>query len=205
MLKIQHFSGRRATGRHATGRHASMGSSMVELALILPVLLILVFGVVDFGRALLFNNIMVNMGREGANLAARTTSSSPFIIKALTDTAAPLDMSNQGGMVYIARVQGVTVGGTVRANVIELYRAPAANTTLVSKVWTCGVNSWDTNGATIGKCNLPAGQNLIPIANWTLPLADGDEVRVAEVLYHYTPLTGYVMKNAVDLYSATVL
>lgn len=195
MRKIKFFKGRRA----------SLGSSLVELALVLPVILILVLAVIDFGRAILFNNILVNMGREGANLAARTTQTSPFIIKALDDTSAPLDITTNGRF-FIFRITGVTVGGVVRARVDELYRSTSGNASLTSKYLACP-GSWDSS---TGLCNLPAlpgGQTarLIPTGVWTLPLADGEQVRVAEGMYHYLPLTTNLMGAAIDLYSATLL
>jgi hypothetical protein len=47
------------------------GQSLVEMALILPILLLLVVGIVDLGRA--FNNhvIITNAAREGARYASR--------------------------------------------------------------------------------------------------------------------------------------
>jgi len=47
------------------------GQSLVEMALVLPLLLLLVLGIIDFGRA--FNNyiIITNAAREGARYAAR--------------------------------------------------------------------------------------------------------------------------------------
>jgi len=49
----------------------SDGAALVELAIILPVLLLLAFGVFELGRAIQAKNIITNMSREGANLAAR--------------------------------------------------------------------------------------------------------------------------------------
>ena len=68
-----------------TGRRRARGISLVELALVLPVLLLLVLGVVDFSRAIQFNNILVNLTREGANLSARTTEQPPYILRALIE------------------------------------------------------------------------------------------------------------------------
>lgn len=45
---------------------------MVELALILPVLLILVFGITEFGRYLYLKNSVTQAAREGARKAAVT-------------------------------------------------------------------------------------------------------------------------------------
>jgi Flp pilus assembly protein TadG len=43
---------------------------MVEFAIVLPVLLLLVFGIIDFGRALYTQNNLTSAVREGARFAA---------------------------------------------------------------------------------------------------------------------------------------
>jgi Flp pilus assembly protein TadG len=53
-------------GRKARDR----GSVAVEFALVLPVLLLIVFGIVDFGRALNAQISLTGAAREGARLAA---------------------------------------------------------------------------------------------------------------------------------------
>lgn len=47
------------------------GQSLIELALALPLLLILLLGIVDGGRAYYFASVIANAAREGANYAAR--------------------------------------------------------------------------------------------------------------------------------------
>lgn len=42
------------------------GSNIVEFALILPLLLVLVFGIIDFGLALFDKAVLTNASREGA-------------------------------------------------------------------------------------------------------------------------------------------
>jgi Flp pilus assembly protein TadG len=49
---------------------ADRGAAAVEFALLLPVLLLLVFGVVDFGRALNAQITLTQAAREGVRLAA---------------------------------------------------------------------------------------------------------------------------------------
>jgi len=46
------------------------GAAAVELALLLPVLLLLVFGIIDFGRALNAQITLTQAAREGARIAA---------------------------------------------------------------------------------------------------------------------------------------
>jgi len=46
------------------------GQAMVELALVLPLLLLIVFGITEFGRALWIVNTLTNAAREGARRAS---------------------------------------------------------------------------------------------------------------------------------------
>jgi len=55
-----------STGRRARDR----GAAAVEFALLLPILLLIVFGIIDFGRALNAQITLTQAAREGARLAA---------------------------------------------------------------------------------------------------------------------------------------
>ena len=48
------------------------GQAVVEFALVLPLLLALVFGITEFGRAWMTNNIITSAAREGARVAVVT-------------------------------------------------------------------------------------------------------------------------------------
>jgi hypothetical protein len=188
----------RLAHRRSAQRFHHAGQSTVELALILPILLMLCFGCADFSRALLFNNILINMSREGANLAARTSQSPQFITDALNHTSAPLEMEAHG-MTFFSRVKGMDGGsGTVIAVVVEQYRAVQGNAGLSSRLWYCPQSD------VTGKCILPVATASRVV---TLPFALGlgYEVHVVEALYDYTPLTNLFWKTALQLYSVTLL
>lgn len=51
------------------GRRLEGGQELVEYSLILPLLLLLIFGIVDFGIAVLNYNTIANAAREGARAA----------------------------------------------------------------------------------------------------------------------------------------
>ncbi len=57
-----------------TGKHK--GQSIVELALILPVFILIVFGMLDMGRAFYFQEAIANMAREGARYGAVNNTTS---------------------------------------------------------------------------------------------------------------------------------
>ena len=173
-------------------RRRVRGVSLVELALILPILLALVLGVIDFSRAIQYNNILVNLSREGANLSARTTEQPEYIFRALIDTAMPLEM-NTSGMMYITRLVGRADG---RATVEEQYRpAVGGKRELGSRIWNC--SNW--NG---GRCTMP---NTRPIITLPTTLQEGETVFAVEAIYDYTLLTRYVISDDPRLYSVTIL
>jgi Flp pilus assembly protein TadG len=62
--------------RHAASDSRDRGSVAVEFALLLPVLLLLIFGVIDFGRAINAQITLTQAAREGARLAALGYSTS---------------------------------------------------------------------------------------------------------------------------------
>jgi len=79
------------------------GVSVVEFALLLPLLIVLVFGIIEFSRALFTNNAIINVSREGANLATRTSTQTPEILNAVARTARQVDMRN-AAMIYLTRI-----------------------------------------------------------------------------------------------------
>jgi Flp pilus assembly protein TadG len=187
---------------------AAQGQSLIELAIILPVLLMLALGVVDYARAIQFNNILVAMSREGANLASRTTETPQNIIAALNNTAEPLVMATDG-RVYITKIMGRKVVPTcidapptfcaTYPQVQAQTRAITGDATLPSRVWACST-SWLGDGS----CN-PVPAWVAPTATLPMTLSDGEIVFAVETLYDYTVIVNYVMATGPKLYSLTVL
>jgi len=54
----------------AGSRHRDRGATAVEMALVLPVLLMIVFGIIDFGRMFNAQVTLTEAAREGARAAA---------------------------------------------------------------------------------------------------------------------------------------
>ncbi len=173
---------------------ACAGVAAVELAIILPILLLLVMMVVDFARAIQTQIILVNVTREGASLASRSPAfqgEPQKIMNALVATTPPLHMNDVGfpneyGMLYITEVTGYQpkVGDPVRNVVTAQHRwANGRGSYLpVSKVWQCA--SW----AASGRCNgVPATPGAgSPTANvMTGKLAAGDVIYAVEAYYHF--------------------
>jgi hypothetical protein len=56
------------------------GGVAVEFAIILPVLVLLVMGIIDFGHAWYMKQIIINASREGARYGTRYTGSPPIAL-----------------------------------------------------------------------------------------------------------------------------
>jgi hypothetical protein len=61
-----------------TWARSEAGQSLVELALALPVLLLLLLVLADFGRAFYYTTILTNAAREGAAYLATNPSETPL-------------------------------------------------------------------------------------------------------------------------------
>lgn len=199
-------------------RRAARGIASIEFGILLPIFIFLTLPVIDFARAIQANLILVNLTREGANLASRSSAYTPQVImNTLAQTTPPLKMS-QRGMIYITKIMGnaeTCAGkGCVRNIVLEQYRWTGGwslgGTVPGSQVWNCGTGSgsWASDGSCSG---LPTGGTSSPTANAMAGLLnDGEIVFVVESYYNFDMffkgLTMGVLKMpdiGPNLYSAT--
>jgi Flp pilus assembly protein TadG len=71
----------------SSARKGDRGAAAVEFALVLPLLLLIVFGIIDFGRALNAQITLTEAAREGVRLAALGESNGT--VQASAQAAAP--------------------------------------------------------------------------------------------------------------------
>lgn len=138
--------------------------ALVEFVFMAMMLIVLVFGLIDFGRAIYDRQILINLSREAANLSSRGTSLADTMT-AINASAAPLDLT-QDGYLILTIVQRDDTG---KLTITDQLAGGALPQT--SRVGT-GVG----NGAT-----LPATDVEIPPRT--------KKVYVAEVYHRYAPIT----------------
>jgi Flp pilus assembly protein TadG len=174
-------------------RRRAAGIAAVEVALILPVIIILFLSLVDVARGIQANMILINLSREGANLASRgklqLSENAQTIIGQVAASAPPLDMNKQG-MLYVTRIMGQTSGSGTRTVVLEQYRWDdsvnnrgyrVSGYAPTSQVWSCG--NWASGVA--GTCVVPTGSNAPTTTLMSNQLADGEVVYVVEAFYKF--------------------
>jgi Flp pilus assembly protein TadG len=143
-------------------RHRA-GTALVELVFVVFILAALVFGLIDFCRVISTRQVMMNLTREGSNLASRQTSLSNTVA-ALVASASPLDIATKG-RVIITAVRKINNVNTITDQLSQ------GGITATSRIGT-GVNEPAT---------MPATPTPLPPLNQT--------IYVTEVFYSYKPIT----------------
>ncbi len=75
----------RRTRRPPFGRKRRRGAAAVEFALVAPVLFLVIFGIVEVGRAIMVQQLLTNASREGARHAVIESSTSGEVVQLIQE------------------------------------------------------------------------------------------------------------------------
>ncbi len=100
-------------------RRGGSGQSAVELALLLPFLLWVGAGVVDFGRVYYHDVVVISAARAGARAAADLRNTDAVVRQAVKDDAAPLAVTD--GDITITPAGARSSGTTVTVMVVHRF------------------------------------------------------------------------------------
>jgi len=102
---------------------------VVELAVIAPVLVVLLFGIIEFGWMFSVRNAMLNAAREGARLGALQGYTTADVVARVQEMLTPMGLNN--GQVTI-QVQDATPADPV---VTVTLSVPQADVSLVGNMF----------------------------------------------------------------------
>ena len=96
------------------------GASAVEFALVLPILLLLVLGIIEFGRAYHLQTTLSNAARDGVRVMALQDSATAAR-SAAEDSAHPLDLTDADIVITPSHGCSSVTTGTGTASVTITY------------------------------------------------------------------------------------
>lgn len=165
-----------ARSRRSSGRHAR-GAALIEFCVILPILLLVVFAIIDLGLLIQARLIVTNLVREGGSLASRDIKSPTDLITMLQASAKPLNMSTLGRIC----VSSIEAGKVSRTSPIISTQQPQ----------TCSGSLGVSSGIRSGAVNLGLTGDVYNhlVFNSANQAADINGVIVVEAFYEYRPVT----------------
>lgn len=146
----------------STARATERGGAVVELAIAALFLLLMVFGIVDFGRALLARHAITSMSREAGNLESRGTPLSTTL-DATLDNAGSTNLRRDGYVILTA------VQRDQRGRLSITQQVGGGGFAQSSRIGTMGTTD-------------------VRLPNSGVPLR-GQTLYVAEIFFHFSPVT----------------
>lgn len=98
------------------------GQGLVEFALVLPVFLLLAFGVVELSYAMLDQHVVTKLTREGSNLISRDTTLQDASVAMRTMATRPVDFNTSQSRLILSVIKRGGTTGTPNYNKDILYR-----------------------------------------------------------------------------------
>ena len=105
------------------GRRRRRGIALVEMALVLPVLLLLTFGVIEFGWMFTTTSQVTNAARNGVRLGVRPDSTSADVEDAIASSLAAVGLAEGDYTVVIdpEEVDGLDPGTAITVTITVPY------------------------------------------------------------------------------------
>jgi hypothetical protein len=119
-------------------RIGESGQTLVEMALVLPVLLLVVLGVVEAGYFMIDHHVVTKLSREGSNLTSRNTTLEDAVTALKSMSVLPVNFDTRSKVILSVLKRGDRVG-TVNYDKIYLYQRRAYGVMATSsKLMTLG-------------------------------------------------------------------
>lgn len=93
------------------------GTAAVEAAILFPVLLLLTFGIIEYGWLFLNANLITNAARHGARIAIRASTTNAQVMNSISDLMATANITGHQVTISPSDVSSMNVGEVVRVEI----------------------------------------------------------------------------------------
>jgi hypothetical protein len=170
----------------------SSGQSVIEFALVMPIVIVLVLGVIELGYALQDQHLITKLTREGSNLISRDTTVQDAATAMKAMSSPPVNFDNGSSRIIFSVIKrGATTGSANYDRMVLYQRYEYGTFAGVSQVRTRGAGSFggppdyeaanSDGNANLQVTNLPA--NLVSVP--------GGMIYVTEIYTRHTLITPF--------------
>jgi hypothetical protein len=98
------------------------GQSLIEISILMPLVLAVALGVIEFGYALLDQHVVTKLTREGSNLISRDTTIEDAVTAMRSMSTRPVDFTTRSRVIFSVLKKGSTTGSANYDQVILYQR-----------------------------------------------------------------------------------
>ena len=170
------------------------GQALIELTLVAMILLVMLFGMIDFCRSISTRQVLINLSREGANQAARgagdtTDAAISNAVNAVIAAASPLSITSNGQVI----VSAVANNNGVYKITNQLSEGKLTQS---SKIGVLNATGSGASGSGVKMPMLATAPGALPQPNQT--------TFVAEIFYSVKPTTPIVQLISINISNAVL-
>lgn len=165
------------------------GQSLIEFAMVVPLLLVVATGVIEVSFALYDQHVITKMAREGSNLISRDATLEQASIAMRTMSVKPVDFTNGTKVIFSVVKRGATVGSANYDRLVLYQRLEFGTMTGASAIRTQGSASFG-GPPNYEATNSDANTNLrVTNLPANLAVAPGGMIYVTEIYTRHELLT----------------
>jgi hypothetical protein len=182
----------------------SRGQSVIEMAMVMPLLIVIVLGVIEVSYALLDQHIVTKLTREGSNLISRNTSLQDATTALKSMSSGPVDFTKNSTLIFTVLRNVPTTTAANFNHVIVYQRYQYGAISAASKLTTRGGGSFGpAPDYQANNADNDTSLQVSPLPS-NLALGTGDMVYVTEIFTKHdliTPFDKFGIRVPQTLYS----
>jgi hypothetical protein len=176
--------------KRSSSNRSADGQSLVEFALILPIIMVIVLGIVEVSYALLDQHIVTKLTREGSNMISRNTTleDAANVMKGMS--SRPIDFTTNARLILSVIKKGATTGSTNYGKPVLYQRYEYGALSAQSFLATSGTGSFGTAPEFVANnSDSDAGLQVTNLPGTVVSL--GGMIYVTEIYTKHTLLTPF--------------